>query len=506
MAVHRLIETDEPAAPKRMPVRPGVRRAPSGIRRLVLFGSAVLLPWILASLVLPRLDLPEYGAWTGIRPLEEKLRMLAAFAAAGEVDAVVLGSSVSDFGFSAERLSERLSRELGRPFRAFNFSTGAAEVADYPELYRLVRTVARPRSVVMVVCAATGPRSNRPRTEIPQTPVYYLSRAPVGSVLTSPRLLQVSRHLWDLPPIRHAAALRDFLVFRSFENLKGVGSDLYAVNAHGDRISYLYESSGDTLARYRDAIVNLRPASSSEAHASDPYLSREDVEGLREMARLTDADGCARIVVGHDKATHLVDDITLPRKYVVHRRQYVEHAATVAGAPACVFFDDLSLQRHAVADYIHLNDYGAAAFTDRAVSCWTRRPASPPPGYREPDLARRDPPLTFNGFAFLLRRDSPEEGQGLRLRFVRSIAVPPLPEGPLFVALRQPDNTDLIRRALPAGRDIMVSGDGLSPEPRQVFVGRLLNRVNGEYFVLNQPLARYRWEPAPTDRPVATLR
>ncbi len=497
MAVLRLIVPDEPVTQKRIPA-PLTRGDRSSLRRLLTFGIGLVLPWLLLSLAIPPLDLPDYGAWTGIRPLEQKLRILEAFAAAGDVDAVVLGSSVSDFGFSAQRLSQHLSRELGRPYRAFNFSTGAAEVADYPELYRLVRTVARPRSVVMVVCAATGPRSDQPRTEIPQTPVYYLSRAPVGSVLTSPRLLQASRRLWDLPPVRSAAALRDLIVFGSFQSLKGVGSDLYAVNEYGDRISYLYESSGETLARYREGIVSLRGAS-SDAEASDPYFSREDVQGLREMARLTDADGCARIVVAHDKASHLVGDTPLPRSYIVHRRQYVQHAATLASAPACVFLDDLALQRHAVADYIHLNDYGAAAFTDRAISCWTGRASDPQSTYREPDLERKDPPLTFNSFAFLLRRNSPRERERLRLRFVRSIAVPVLGNEPLFVALRQPDNTDLIRPARREGRDITMAGEDLPRDSRLVFIGRLLTEVNGQYFVLNQPLAGYGWESAPRD-------
>jgi hypothetical protein len=496
MAVHRLIEPDEPVTPRRSSA-PLVRGERSSFRGLLTFGCGLVLPWLLLSLAIPALDLPDYGAWTGIRPLEQKLRMLAAFAAAGEVDAVVLGSSVSDFGFSAQRLSQRLSRELGRPYRAFNFSTGAAEVADYPELYRLVRTVARPRSVVMIVCAATGPRSDQPRTEIPQTPVYYLSRAPAGSVLTSPRLLQASHRLWDLPPVRYAGALRDLIVFGSFQSLKGVGSDLYAVNENGDRISYLYESSGDTLARYREGIVNLRRASASDAQADDPYFSREDVQGLREMTRLTDADGCARIVVGHDKASHLVGGPPLPRRYVVYRRQYVQHAATLAAAPACVFLDDLELQRHAVADSIHLNDYGAAAFTDRAVTCWTGRASDPPRTYREPDLERKDPPLTFNTLAFLLRRDSPREREQLRMRFVRSIAVPALHDEPLLLALRQPDNTDLIRPARREGRDIMVAGEDLPRDSRLVFIGRLLTEVNGQYFALNQPLEGYGWESAP---------
>jgi len=497
MAVHRLVATEEAAEKDPVPARSPVRRAPSGTRRLLFFGSAFMLPWLLASLALRRLDLPDYGAWTGIRPLEQKLRMLSDFAEAGPVDAVVLGSSVGDFGFSAERLSEIVSRERGRPYRAFNFSTGAAEVADYPELYRLVRTVARPRSVILIVCSAHGARSDQPRIEVPQTPVYYLARAPVGSVLTSPLQLELSHRLWSLPPIRYSAALRDLLVFGSFKSLKGAGSDVYALDPHGDRVTYTYEPSGEALSRYQGALAGLGPVSSSASQPGDPHLSREDVEGLRELARLTEADGCARMVVGHDQGAYLMGSALLPSDYVAHRREYFEHVAALAAAPACLVLDDLALPRHAIVDPIHINEYGAADLTARAASCWTGRPAPPPGRYREPDLGRTDPPLTFNAFAFLLRREGPEDGETLRLRFWRSIAVPALPNGPLFVALRGPDNKDLVRPALREGRDIVVSYEGLSREPRQVFIGRLLTEQNGQHFVLNQPLADYRWVPAP---------
>src|SRR6185436_15592920 len=82
--------------------------------------------------------------------LEQKLRLLATFASEGPVDAVVVGSSVADYGFSAERFGQAMSARLGREYRAFNFSTGAAEASTFPKLYRLIRTVARPRTLIVV--------------------------------------------------------------------------------------------------------------------------------------------------------------------------------------------------------------------------------------------------------------------------------------------------------------------------------------------------------------------
>jgi hypothetical protein len=93
-----------------------------------------------------------------------------------------------------------------------------------------------------------------------------------------------------------------------------------------------------------------------------------------------------------------------------------------------------------------------------------------------------------------LRRDSPDAGERLRLRFVRSIAVPVLGDEPLFVALRGPDNIDVIAPARRQGDEVEVEFAGLPRVPWVVFVGRLLTRSGDQYLVLNQPLASYRWD------------
>lgn len=66
-----------------------------------LLVSVGLLTLLLINVVVSRASLPHYASWTGIRPLEEKLETLEAFARRGPVDAVFIGSSISDFGVSA---------------------------------------------------------------------------------------------------------------------------------------------------------------------------------------------------------------------------------------------------------------------------------------------------------------------------------------------------------------------------------------------------------------------
>lgn len=95
-------------------------------------------------------ELPTYGVWTGIRPIEEKIGKLEIFAKEGPVDALILGSFVADFGFSAELYSELMFEKLGRPYRVFNFSTGAVNLVTIPKLYRIARTVVRPKAIFLI--------------------------------------------------------------------------------------------------------------------------------------------------------------------------------------------------------------------------------------------------------------------------------------------------------------------------------------------------------------------
>src|SRR5579864_2625095 len=79
--------------------------------RYALFPCTVLLGFLVANVWVSRLGaaLPNYASWTGVEPLERKLGLLREFARQGQVDALILSSSVGDFGISAEVLSRDLS-------------------------------------------------------------------------------------------------------------------------------------------------------------------------------------------------------------------------------------------------------------------------------------------------------------------------------------------------------------------------------------------------------------
>ena len=121
----------------------------------------------------------------------------------------MLGSSISDFGIDAELLSERMTAANGTPYRVFNFSTGGTEPVTFPTLYRLARTVSKPRTLLLAVPYEIK-RSDAIEVESPD---HTLRRAPIGTAITHPWLFPLEKRFFDIPLVRYAAPLRDRLVF-----------------------------------------------------------------------------------------------------------------------------------------------------------------------------------------------------------------------------------------------------------------------------------------------------
>ena len=189
-------------------------KLPSGSRAVAMFLIGAINGLVALNAIIASRDLPEYATWTGIRPLEEKLHKLDDFASRGPVDAVVLGSSISDFGFSARLLSAEMTRATGTEYRAFNFSTGATEIVTMPKLYRLLRTVARPKTLLLVLPAGL----KRPNVIPARSPDYIMERAPIQRALERPWLFPLEKRIRDVPVIRYAAPLRDRLLSGGYVN------------------------------------------------------------------------------------------------------------------------------------------------------------------------------------------------------------------------------------------------------------------------------------------------
>jgi len=142
---------DSPSARARTPIA-----AYSALFAGVLAVVLVAANLIVANVRVGGLPLPDYATWTGVMEIEEKLRLLETFAGNGEVDALIVTSSLGDYGVSAETLTHELSALHGRPFRVFNFGIGGADIVTYASLYRLARLSAKPKQVWLVAPLSGG--------------------------------------------------------------------------------------------------------------------------------------------------------------------------------------------------------------------------------------------------------------------------------------------------------------------------------------------------------------
>ena len=473
------------------------------VMSLAPFAIVIAVAYALST----RFELPNYGAWTGIQPLETKISMLKEFADRGDVDALVLGSSIVDFGFDAQLFSELMSRELGKEYRAFNFATGGARLRTLPRLYRLARTVSRPRNVLVMV-----PVEKKLDEDLnPNSPDFSLQSAPVSEVIDHRYMLWLSRFVRDLPLLRNASAVRDLALYGDFRHLQSkIGMESYAVDGHGDRLSYLMTWKAEELPmwrrRFEQAVLSYPYDGNDLEKKAEFYLADRDIKALRELRRLVEADGGKLNVLAHGAAATVWEGVEATIEYAQIRRDFLEALSALAGVKALDPVDGLSVPTYAVSDTTHLNTYGAQAYTRAAFSTFTGKSArlvedrmTPPPEMLFPTEDK-----SFNPLSALIRRPPGESHQLLHFRMVNTRAVPPIPPGDLIVALRTPDNRDIIATAAELAPSDYVAEVNLPPAAEaEGYVLRLVTGSKTEPTALGNPVADYEWltsAPKLTDR------
>jgi hypothetical protein len=465
---------------------------------VLLFAAVLVSGYVVSS----QFGLPTYGAWTGIQPLETKLVMLEDFARKGDVDALILGSSIADFGFNARLFSELMTTELGREYRAFNFATGGAEPRTLPKLYRLARSVMKPKNVVIIV-----PVEMRLSEELqPNSPDETLKNAPVSEVLDYPMLLSISRLFHSMPLSRNAPAIRDLGLYGSFRNLQNkIGMDAYWVDENGDRISYLINWNANDLEFLRkefEKSVSLYPASKESGEAlmrrkANHYFAERDVNALQELRRLVDSDGGTLYVFAHAAASNIKGGLGGNAQYRKVRRDFTETLGWLAGAAKS--FDPvevLSVSYHSVSDNTHLNTYGAEAYTLAAFSAFTGKSDMPindeirsPPDDLFPT---KDP--SFSQYAALIRRPAGEAHHLLYFRLVQTPAIPSIPPSDVMIAIRTPENKDIVTLASRFAQGEYVAEINLPPAGNpEGYLLRLVSGPKTDLRAMNNPVAEYEW-------------
>ena len=475
---------------------------PRQLRLAILSGALFLGSLGLCNALLVWCDLPNYGAWTGIQPLETKLEMLDDFRSEGDVDALMLGSSIVDFGFSAELFSELMTRELGREYRAFNFSTGGAEPRTLPKLYRLARTVAVPKNVFVIL-----PAEHKLGEEIGDTgPDGSLARAPVSEVLEQPWLLALKRRLQSVPFVRNAPAARDYVFHGDFRGVVRAMGGLYPLSAHGDRVSYRMTWQPDKVSVRKQAMESsIRPfpgGSGRPDNLNDRlqfYFAETDIRAFKELRELVEQDGGNISVVVTAQASTFHGGPSQNDRYRRASRDFFQTIAEQLHATLVDPTDLVDVPLHHVSDLVHLNKYGAEIFTRAVFARMTNKTPvqaglvaeaiDTPPAGLFPTGDR-----TFNKNSAVVVRPAGAETSLLRFRTMQAVCVHPLPEEELIVAVRTPQNEDILAHAARLGPSDFVAELKLPPNSRpEALVLRLLWGEGARQIALETPLTDYEW-------------
>ena len=449
-------------------------------------------------------NMPGYGLWTGIRPIEDKLIKLETFAKEGPVDAIVLGSSIGDFGFSAELYSKLMSEKLGHPYRVFNFSSGAVELVTTPSMYRIARTVTKPKAIFLISPAEI----KRGEVLSPYSPDYILNHSPIGSAIHNQYLLGLQKTLWFfLPIVDKSAALRDLIIFGNFHNLVGQGMDTYQVNAYGDRLSYtagaLDVAQMNLFRQSAETSVKLIKKGSEQdlATAQNTFFPVIDIKAMAEIRKIALDDGLKIFVLAHSPAATLWKDPTSSSDYKKARTQYVDTLTKSVGGILLNPLDGLSIPDYAVMEYTHLNTHGAQIYTSAVFQSAIASGSSNQYRQNEVEQASLEPirskEATFSTWSAVVLREKGKRYKYLKCRFVQSIAVPPLPQTDLYFALRMPDGSDIISpaRQLKSG-EYEADVDLGKSDKEQALIFRLLYGSDTKVTV-NAPLASYAWTSVP---------
>lgn len=455
--------------------------------------------------ILARIDVPDYGAWTGIGPLERKLDLYEAFAREGPVDAIVLGSSIVDTGFSARLYSELMSRRLDRPYRVFNFGVGGAEPRTLPAIYRFARMVARPREIIVM-----APPEPRLRDDIgEQSPDYALMRSPAGRVLHDDRLLRASRLAWRTPLFKSAAAIREVVLTGGAREIAAAaGPASFAMDQHGDRVSYTLPESTAPLAAYKvQHQMAVKPfpgpmvrTPETLLRMRDRYFAAPDAAGLFELAELARRDGTRVMLLSHAGAATFWNG---PRPNAEFEKGRADFFAAFAAALGATFHDaaaGVAIPVFGLGDTVHLNAYGAEVYTRAAFAVVSgNAPSRADPGdlrsleLPPTELLEEDRLKHRTGWA-LVRRPAAQPGALLRIHLLTGLAAPPLESGPGGVEIHTPEGRDFVAPCERWGASDLLAEVKLPAASRaQGILVRLLAGRDPDSPPLRNPIAAYEW-------------
>lgn len=461
----------------------------------VIFVFFAVGAFLFVNFLISAARLPQYASWTGVRTLEDKLDAFAQFARRGAVDVVLLGSSIVDFGVSAEALSDEMSHQSGKNYRAFNFSTGAATLRTFPLLYRLLRTTAKPKALFLIIPA----ESDSGDFISPRTPEGIMLRSPIASSLHNPFRLALSKEIWSFPIVRFASPLRDLALHGNYINRVATHADLYQLGPHGDMLSFTVNTDREGFQKSsverKDHVLKQYStylSSKRNGHtAGMSYLSKYAVADLQQLANLAKNDGASLTVIAHDRASALANQDST---YNTALKPYYEELVRTVPMKSVDFVERFVPAPFEISDSIHLNQHGAKRFARLLAQELLGRGGAPEPAWQAPDFRTQSQDLSFNPWSAVVTRRSTDPSGVLELEFVQTWQTPRLlPGEPVQIAVRTPDNRDMFCPSQVLRQGWLQAETSMLPDGDNVFWIRVLSKGAAKEAAINLPLASFRW-------------
>lgn len=456
-----------------------------------IFPALILLCCII--FVLSVFKLPNYANYTGIRPIETKIQLIQDFEHKnGKIDAVVFGSSIVDYGFSAELFSKLMSEYHGKQYNVFNFATGGAEPRTLPVLYKVMRESVKslPKDIYIIMPAEKKLDEENHKN----SPDYTLNKAPVSTYSNNAEVFKLQYYFQNLDIIKNLPGVRDLLIYGNYNNLdKNLGTELYYLNDFGDRINYTFTVDYSRL-KYTKELLEEHIKLNDKSTTKD-FFANTDIKAIQELVKLVKNDGGKIILIPHAASCTLWNG-NLNNEYIEARKDFYSKYPDIHNFNMIDdFLMKIDLPNHYVADEIHLNTYGSIYYTQLLFYNIIGKTTEISENiYDIPDLnlIAKDK-ITFNNFSALIKKAQNDKNNILKFKIVDSYSVPALPKDNLFVALRTPDNKDKIIPMINIkNREYYIKIDLPISNKEQFFIFRVLYG-NETKRALNAPVAQYVW-------------
>ena len=456
-------------------------QASQSSRHFVIFVLFAVSAFVLTNFLISIARLPRYASWTGVRTLEDKLDTLSQFARHGTIDAVLLGSSIVDFGVSAEALSEEVSQQSGKSYRAFNFSTGAATLRTFPLLYRLIRTTTKPKALFLIVPVELDLKE----VVSPKRPEQILLRSPIAASLHNSFLLAISKEIWSVPLVRFAGPLRDLALHGAYKNRVATHADVYELGPNGDTFSFNVNTDRQGFLK----VFEQRRRLVLKQHST--HLAKSEIKGLQDLANMAKNDGVSLTVIAHDSASALA---LQDSAYTTALKPYYDEIVRTVPMKLVDFVEEFVPAPFEISDPVHLNQYGARRFARLLATKLLGRNGAPEPDFKAPDFRPQSQDPTFSPWSAVVTRRSKEPSGVLELEFVQTWQTPPLLPGEgVQIAVRTPDNLDIICQSKVLRPGLLQAEASSLPAGDNVFWIRVVPDRSTKGPGINLPLARFRW-------------